>query len=135
MHFEFSYKDLFRSIYAWRKKNNSILSVTLSGVGKPSFSPSGISPKYQFKVYTDRIEFLEKTDWIKELGEYLICFYDAHFIRQVEIESRVVVFHPDVIIEFLFEPLPQSTASSDSSTMAFEARRQDTLLSMLQNYN
>jgi hypothetical protein len=138
LQFEFSYKDLFRSIYAWRKKNSSILSVTLTGIGKPSFSPSAIAPKYQFKVYTNHTDFLERSDWINELGEYLVCFYDAYCVRKVEIESRVVVFHPDVIVEFLFEPLhllPASPAEPGEIPFNTGTAAPNPLFSMLQNYN
>jgi hypothetical protein len=108
----------------------------LSGVGKPSFSPSAIAPKYQFKVYTDRIDFLEQSEWINELGEYLVCFYDVYIVRQVEIESRVVVFHPGVIVEFLFEPLPRiNTRLRNTRETVLISTQQNTLHAMLQNYN
>ena len=107
--------------------------VTLTGVATPSFNRSDITPRYQFSIYTDRLEFLETSDWINDLGSYLVCFYDVHITRESEIESRVVVFTSRVVVEFLFELVHNTSEGSDRNPI--HAPSYNNLLSMLRNYN
>jgi aminoglycoside 6-adenylyltransferase len=79
-----------------------ILSGSLAGRGKKDdFSD------YDIAVYTTDFDLIKNDDWLREIGDYLVCIHDEFEMKGHRIPTRLTIFNDTSKVDFSFHPMQE----------------------------
>lgn len=91
-------------IVRWAEKNPSVNALLLSG----SLAGRGrkdIFSDYDIAVYGNNFDFIDDDEWLKQIGNYLVCIHDNFEFLSYPIPTRLTIFDDISKVDFSFHPV------------------------------
>jgi len=103
-------------IVDWANRKVPIRALILSGSLASRGKKDDFSD-YDIAVYSTEFDFIRNDEWIKEIGDYLVCIHDEFEMMGYKIPTRLTIFNDITKVDFSFHPMRELQRLSESNDL------------------